>query len=157
MSEKKNKMITEKDFQAIFRELVVAFQPRGLERDTVGVYHRALKHLPIDVLRESAATLMRVKSFFPTTGEWHSAAMNLQQERRRSLAANSSTLNPIECEMCDDTGSVYADCPGDRTCGRGRPHAPHGFVCVCACRVTNETYQRRQASAAAGQVGTVTE
>jgi len=37
------------------------------------------------------------------------------------------------CNQCDDYGLVIADCAGDRTCGRYKPHLPHVFGTPCAC------------------------
>lgn len=136
-----------KEFSAIFRDLVVAFQPRGMDREAPRVYFAALGEFPIDLLRQAATRLARTKTFFPTTGEWFQAALEVQRDARRALAAEPAPLDGVECDRCGDTGSVYGECPGDATCGRPYQHAAHGFVCICACRQTNQSYQRKRAAA----------
>ncbi len=37
------------------------------------------------------------------------------------------------CEQCNDYGLIMADCPGDATCGRSRPHLPHDYGRPCWC------------------------
>lgn len=37
------------------------------------------------------------------------------------------------CQQCDDYGLVISECPGDRTCGRDRPHLTHTFGTPCVC------------------------
>ena len=37
------------------------------------------------------------------------------------------------CHDCDDHGLRMADCPGDSTCERVRPHLPHTFGTPCWC------------------------
>lgn len=45
------------------------------------------------------------------------------------------------CQLCEDTGWQYHDCPGDATCGpmtvekmqKSNPHAEHQFVTACWC------------------------
>lgn len=64
------------EFTEIFRTLVRAVQPRFVEPDAVEVYWAALRHFPIDVLRESADTLARSR-FWPNTGDWFAAASTL--------------------------------------------------------------------------------
>ena len=135
------------EFATVFRELVMGIQPaRALERDTCHVYYETLQQFPLDVLRQAALKLReRANGFFPSAGEWFQAATALQWEARRALGALPDT-NVIMCDRCQDTGSVYAECSGDSTCGRQRAHPAHGFVCVCACRQTNLRYQRNRAA-----------
>jgi hypothetical protein len=37
------------------------------------------------------------------------------------------------CNACSDYGLEMHDCPGDATCGRGKPHLPHDFGRPCWC------------------------
>jgi hypothetical protein len=37
------------------------------------------------------------------------------------------------CANCSDYGLVLHDCAGDATCGRSKPHLPHGFGEPCWC------------------------
>jgi hypothetical protein len=37
------------------------------------------------------------------------------------------------CDACADYGLVMATCPGDRTCGRERPHLAHDCGRPCWC------------------------
>ncbi len=38
------------------------------------------------------------------------------------------------CDVCDDTGWRFYQCPGDATCGRTKKvHAPHDYVEPCWC------------------------
>jgi hypothetical protein len=37
------------------------------------------------------------------------------------------------CEVCNDTGLVIQDCPGDSTCGRLKPHLAHEYGTLCRC------------------------
>jgi hypothetical protein len=39
------------------------------------------------------------------------------------------------CDHCNDTGLMMAECPGDRTCGRPRPHGAHEFGRSCWCEL----------------------
>lgn len=135
-----------KAFMAVFRDVVIAFQPRALDRDAARVYHAALGGLPIGVVRDGALRVMQTRPFFPTVGEWFQAATDILRDQRRELAATPVDVQQVECAQCTDTGSVYAECPGDATCGRQHRHGAHAFVCVCACRSTNRTYQQRRAS-----------
>jgi hypothetical protein len=122
-------MKTDDEFLTIFRQLVIAFQPRALDKGTADVYRFVLGQLPADVLRASAQRLMRTSTFFPTTGEWHRAAQAMLDEQE--LAAAPHPSDPIECEACDDTGWVFVTERG---------------VIPCSCRHTNGSYQRRQAA-----------
>jgi hypothetical protein len=138
-------------FLDIFRDLVIALQPRHLEKDASRVYFLALGDFTIETLREAALRLSRTKTFFPTTGEWFQVATDLRREAQRALAeeptpCDDKGIPKVGCDRCGDTGSVFVDCPGDASCGRRYPHASHAFVCVCACRPTNRLYQRRQAA-----------
>jgi hypothetical protein len=38
------------------------------------------------------------------------------------------------CETCRDSGLEIIDCPGDTTCGRGKPHLSHEFGRPCWCK-----------------------
>ncbi len=64
------------EFLRVFRFLVTALQPRGLERDAVEVYWLVLGHFPIAALEHSASDLTKTSSFFPTTGEWFFATIS---------------------------------------------------------------------------------
>ena len=71
-----------KAFEAIFTELVKAFQPRNVTRDTCASYWVALgSKYRLPALREAAHTLTRSQRFFPNPSEWATAAQ----------AANSRT------------------------------------------------------------------
>lgn len=37
------------------------------------------------------------------------------------------------CTACEDRGLVMADCVGDATCGRTKPHLPHDYGTPCWC------------------------
>lgn len=39
------------------------------------------------------------------------------------------------CQACRDYGLQLAECPGDATCGRTKPHLPHEFGTPCWCSV----------------------
>jgi hypothetical protein len=120
-----------KAFQKIFRSLVIAFPSRRLERDASDVYWAVLGGLPIAVLRESALALARSSKFFPSTGEWFQAAEEVRLAERRALAARPA-VGPIVCPNCSDTGWVYVT------------QAGKSFVTACACRSTNQAYQRNR-------------
>jgi hypothetical protein len=121
------------DFRAIFRNLVIAAQPRYLERDAIDVYWEILGSLPIECLRLGALALAQSQTYFPSTGEWFQAAQEVQAAARAALADEPVDLAVIECEDCRDTGWRYHD-------GKAMAVRP------CPCRATNRTYRRRQAS-----------
>lgn len=138
------------EFAAIFRELVMAIQPRPLEPETCRVYYDTLQGFPLDVLREAMQRLRhRASNFFPAAGEWFAAAVDVQQDRLAALAQLPAPRHQV-CDACEDTGWVYHQCPGDSTCGRHKPHLGHSYVTACPCRATNVEYQRRQAIARRG-------
>ncbi len=39
----------------------------------------------------------------------------------------------FNCETCEDYGFEHFECPGDETCARTKPHAPHHYVRPCFC------------------------
>jgi hypothetical protein len=87
------------EFLEVFRDMVRAFQPRGLDHNTPRVYWRALCRLPLSVIRDGAAVLQRRSSgFFPTTAEWFAAAVKSQGPRR-----------PAGCTRCGDKGLIRID------------------------------------------------
>lgn len=51
-----------------------------------------------------------VRAVWPFTREWH-----------------------YLCGECSDYGLRIADCAGDATCGRTKPHLPHDFGTPCWC------------------------
>jgi hypothetical protein len=111
------------DFVAIFRELVVACQPRGLTRDTPAVYWAALgQSFSLDVLRESAQQLVRRLKFFPTTAEWTQAATAVVHAR-----ILEGRLAESVCEWCHDRGLM---------CVQYRSGEPFD-VAVCSCRASH--------------------
>jgi hypothetical protein len=134
------------EFRAMFHRLVVTSSARRLDPGTLEAYWSVLSDVPMDALETAVRQLARAQPHFPTTGEWFHAAQAVQAEaRRRRLEADPPIdLARYECDRCQDTGSVYIACPRDARCGRTHPHAPHPFVCVCACRPTNRTFQRNR-------------
>lgn len=90
------------EFAATFRSLVLAFQPRGLERDSVVAYYAALQRFPLDVLRDTALVLAESRRFFPTAGEWGQLANEL--ESRRAAAGRLDEQAP--CEWCAGYGLI---------------------------------------------------
>jgi T5orf172 domain. len=96
-----DKGIERRDFDGIFRSLVVAFQPRGLDRESVRVYYDALQRFSLDVLRDSARLIAETRQFFPTTGEWCQLARELDRRRRTTIDAD---LEP--CEWCAGYGLI---------------------------------------------------
>jgi hypothetical protein len=66
------------EFQAVFRELVAVFPARGLTAETIAAYHAVLGAVPVSVLRAAARQLARTNTFFPSTGEWFTAANVIQ-------------------------------------------------------------------------------
>lgn len=103
-------------FVELFRDLVRAYQPRTIDRETVRVYWETLQTFPIETLKASAVRLrQRSTSFFPTTGEWFQAAT-----RVRTMEAQQATGS---CERCHDRGVV-------RIAYRsGEPHD----IGICSC------------------------
>lgn len=86
-------------FMDLFRDLVRAYQPRALDRDTPRVYWETLRALPLDAIGEGAAVLRRRSSaFFPTTAEWFQAA-----------AANQGAHRPPGCTRCGGKGIIRID------------------------------------------------
>lgn len=48
------------------------------------------------------------------------------------------------CQQCQDYGLETAECPGDRTCGRDKPHLPHAFGRPCWCSA-GARFKKREA------------
>lgn len=46
------------------------------------------------------------------------------------------------CSSCRDMGLAMSACPGDATCGRGKPHLPHDFGRPCSCQA-GERFRER--------------
>lgn len=85
-------------FDALFRELAMALQPRDLKPDTRAVYFEVLAQLPQDRLRAAVATLKRGR-FFPTSGEWYAVAM-------RAPAPVAPTPQRADCARCHGRGLI---------------------------------------------------
>jgi hypothetical protein len=118
-------------FAALFRELVVARQPRQLGADALPIYYDTLREYSEPVLRRSVNALKRSgNEFFPSTVEWVRAAQASIDDMHREAAPRPTLDDQIECATCDDTGWVYVE---------------NGVV-PCACRATNTRYQRNSAS-----------
>lgn len=77
------------EFTEIFRGLVLALQPRHLDRDAIQVYWDVLGVVPLPVLRESAARLAHGR-FWPNTGDWFTTAAQLQAAAPESYPAEGS-------------------------------------------------------------------
>jgi hypothetical protein len=130
-------------FRDAFRKLVASSSARRLEPGTLETYWEMLAGDDVEDLAVAARHLALEQTHFPTTGEWHAKVLELVGTRRRMDAL--APIGPTICQRCQDTGAVYADCPGNGTCGRDREHAPHGFVVPCTCRATNVNFQRAMA------------
>jgi hypothetical protein len=37
------------------------------------------------------------------------------------------------CHSCEDTGGIFAECPGNDHCGRKNPHLAHSYIAPCFC------------------------
>ena len=48
------------------------------------------------------------------------------------------------CQNCEDTGLTHENCPGDRTCGREKPHGGHTFGTPCWCSL-GRRFKEKQA------------
>lgn len=137
---------TDAQFLAVFNRLCVALrEPQDDTGVTQGVYWDALRDLPLPALEAGANALMREpgRRFFPSTAEWRTAAEQAQRQQFKA-AVQAPREEPwhLECAACEDTGWEHFHCPGDRSCGRMKPHGAHDYVRVCVCRPTNRTYQR---------------
>jgi hypothetical protein len=91
-----------KAFADLYRTMVVALQPRGLERDTMAVYWADLHEFTLDELTGSARTLRQrqPKGIWPTSAEWFQAA---EEHRRRVQAGTLAqgdlrVMDPLEVE-----------------------------------------------------------
>jgi len=61
-------------FQLAFRQLVVALQPRGLDKDAVSRYWAVVAHLPKPAILSALATLKQQR-FWPNTGDLYHAVL----------------------------------------------------------------------------------
>jgi hypothetical protein len=105
------------EFLDVFRDLVRAYQPRGLDRDTPRVYWETMRIFPIAVLRESAIELrQRSSAFFPSTTEWFQVASAHGVKHGRSA--------PTTCAQCRDAGLVRINYRS------GEP----SDIAICTCR-----------------------
>jgi hypothetical protein len=107
-----------KTFLAIFRDVVLAFQPRGLERDTAKVYYDALGDLPVPILRASAKRLTQTQKFFPTTGEWREAAL--------AIPPSLGTAHG-DAGIHDADRWTFHECPAE-PCDRTQAHGAHWYA-----------------------------
>ena len=63
-------------FRSVFRELVMALQPRGpFGLDVQAVYYAALAQQPEASVTAAARHLAQNASFFPTTSEWYQTVL----------------------------------------------------------------------------------
>lgn len=84
------------EFLDVFRDLVVALQPRTpTTRETARVYFETLKQFPLEAIRDSARQLRRTCTFFPSTGEWFAAAQILGIEGRSNRTPTLAAVTPL--------------------------------------------------------------
>jgi hypothetical protein len=145
--------MTEQEFGEVFVKL--AKQLRCHDADLVSIlsYYEPLKRYSLATMKASASRLALEpgRKFMPTTGEWADIA-NLVDREKLQAAIPPPRDEPWkpECMACDDVGSVFHECGGDRgICGRKLPHYAHPYVSECGCRATNRTYQRHHQQARA--------
>lgn len=105
-------------FTALFRELVVSFQPRHVTDELRTTYYGSLRDLPPQALR-AALPMLRQRRFFPTSGEWRTAATHSVSTRRRLPVPVSVEV----CATCDNKGLMVV---------RYHDGAPFDLA-ICAC------------------------
>jgi len=136
--------MTRVNFGPVFQRLARQLGKTITEPAIVEDYFEALKDLPLEAVTEAADTLSKSATWFPKTSEWREAAA-LVHRKLLQRAVHEPRGEPWrhDCHDCEDTGWVQGlECPGDVTCGRPRPHAPHSYTRACPCRATNRTYLR---------------
>lgn len=126
------------EFSATFRSLVLAFQPRGLERDSVVAYYAALQRFPLDVLRDTALLLAESRRFFPTAGEWGQLANEL--EARRAAAGRRDEQAP--CEWCAGYGLIRVTYRSDEPFD----------IAICTC-LAGSSYRKAGEELVRGRLG----
>lgn len=134
-------------FSQTFALLAVQLRATDTDELTIRGYYEALKDAPLEMIQASARAFAQEpgRKFFPTTAEWFQVAHESSVAAlRKRLPAARETPWHYDCAHCDDTGWEPFSCPGDVTCGRDRPHAPHAYVRPCPCRPVNQTWQRHQ-------------
>lgn len=104
-------------FTALFRDLVMALQPRDMKPDTCAIYYRTLASHGEEGLTKAAVVLKR-RPFFPTSGEWNRAAQNVFGGSFRYAPL------PRVCARCDEKGLIVV-----------RYHDGDAFdLAICDCR-----------------------
>lgn len=86
------------EFRALFRSLVVAYQPRGLDRDALPVYYAFLRKLAPEDVAAGAERVRETLKYFPTAGEWFQAAREAELARRRAQTVTERP-QPAEDEL----------------------------------------------------------
>ena len=110
-----------------------------------------------DVFDEAATRLNSMCQFLPRPAEWLAACKAIQAERdlarirARQAEYDAHTDHTTYCcHLCKDTGFERRVCPEPPNadwcpiCKRQNHHLyDHTYVVPCACRPTNEAYQKR--------------
>lgn len=145
---------TFQDFARVFGILALQLRlPDGADPVLMAAYHEALSDQPLETIHDAAKFFAREagRKYFPTSAEWLTQCRKqFKTELRKVLADPNARTWQHDCTNCEDTGwEILPECPGDSTCGRTKPHAPHSYARMCFCRPTNPTYQRHHQRAEA--------
>lgn len=119
-------------FDAAFNRLAKATRMSDVDVHMKRIYYATLADLPIDAIEAAEANLRRTTSFFPSSGEWHQAAVAIVEAQRRALICSPPRCQ--QCDQCRDTGWVDVERNGK------------SFAVECSCRSTNTNYQRAAAA-----------
>jgi len=153
--------VPDEAFLIAFNRLAVALRVQEVDPAMKGVYFSALSDLPADALAAGAEAVLREpgRRFFPTAPEWREATLRVLDAAQR--AAPVMVLNQddprgwVTCPECQDTGYVLEQGGGPLRCDaavrhgacacgrRGRHDPGMTYTSVCACRATNQAYQRK--------------
>lgn len=96
---------------------MAAITRADMDEPTQHLYFRAMRDVPMDLVRRSAVELAKTATFMPKPAEWRQAVDRVIDSRQVS---GSQPLLPGEigdyrCESCDNTGFVSSEQP----CNRG--------------------------------------
>jgi hypothetical protein len=108
--------MTPTEFQKLFRDMVVAFQPRPLGPTALGTYYDALKAYPLDVVAHTARLIVRTHRFFPSVSEWVIPTKELAARRQHAK-------HQLVCPSCRGRGLIKI------TYRSGEPFD----VAICGC------------------------
>lgn len=125
----------------------------GVEVDepTLELYYRALRDVPIALLRRASVDLARTSRFMPKPAEFRIAVDKILDKRGQAALHGATQaqlpgdVGEFRCEACGNTGFVSIEKPCDRgeKCAKLKPGHTHTFATRCTDTACVQMRQRR--------------